>query len=348
MYKENRNYGIDLLRIIAMIFIVILHCLGHGGGLKASSVALKDYKISLFLEVVAYSAVDIFGIISGYVMSSRKKVKYSNLIIFWLEVVFYGVAITTMFNIYDSSIIKSSDYVKALMPISYKYYWYITAYFGMMIISPFILNSTENISKNFARKALIVIILVFSIIETLFKVFQLNNGYSTLWLIILFIIGILIRKSELNFKKSHILSGIIILTIFTWYYCIFGLESNGLININKFMFLSYVSPTILTTAILYLLFFENIKFNNHTNKVIKYFSTSSLSIYLLNDNPIIRLNVISGHFVKYYEKGEIYMIIQILIFTFIFIVASILIDKIRIFIFERLNIKNAIKKIGIE
>lgn len=61
MNENKRNYGIDILRIIAMTYVVILHCLGHGGGIMFSSTVLRDYKISRFLEIFVYSAVDIFN-----------------------------------------------------------------------------------------------------------------------------------------------------------------------------------------------------------------------------------------------------------------------------------------------
>lgn len=32
--NEKRNYGIDMLRLVAMFFVVIHHILGHGGGIK--------------------------------------------------------------------------------------------------------------------------------------------------------------------------------------------------------------------------------------------------------------------------------------------------------------------------
>ena len=37
-YKANiqtRNYGIDALRIVSMLMIVMLHVIGHGGVIKA-------------------------------------------------------------------------------------------------------------------------------------------------------------------------------------------------------------------------------------------------------------------------------------------------------------------------
>lgn len=31
---NQRNYGVDLLRLLAMLFVTILHVFGHGGGAK--------------------------------------------------------------------------------------------------------------------------------------------------------------------------------------------------------------------------------------------------------------------------------------------------------------------------
>ena len=42
---DGRNYGIDLLRIVAMMMIPILHVLGHGGILDNSQIYPGKNKI---------------------------------------------------------------------------------------------------------------------------------------------------------------------------------------------------------------------------------------------------------------------------------------------------------------
>ena len=81
----GRNYGVDLLRILSMFFVIILHCLGKGGVLDAAKQGTAQYSSAWFLEAVAYCAVNIFGMISGYVGYSDmpKKTKYSNWILMW-------------------------------------------------------------------------------------------------------------------------------------------------------------------------------------------------------------------------------------------------------------------------
>ena len=91
--EDTRNYGIDMLRLIAMFFVVVLHCYGQGGILSTVVVDSQQYKIAWFIEIVAYCAVDIFALISGYVSytEKEKRINYSKYLNLWFQVVFYGL-----------------------------------------------------------------------------------------------------------------------------------------------------------------------------------------------------------------------------------------------------------------
>ena len=73
---KNRNYQIDILRIIAMIMVLVLHVFGHGGMIQLCA-SQKD--ATWLLEAFAFVGVDVFAIISGYVYTERgiKMAKYT-------------------------------------------------------------------------------------------------------------------------------------------------------------------------------------------------------------------------------------------------------------------------------
>ena len=101
---DERNYGIDLLRILAMFMIVMLHVLGRGGILENATIFSAHYKIAWLLEVICYGAVNIYALISGYV-GFRAKHKYVNIIMLWLQVIFYTVSITILFrNVWNNTV----------------------------------------------------------------------------------------------------------------------------------------------------------------------------------------------------------------------------------------------------
>ena len=87
---SGRNYGVDLLRIVAMFYVIVLHVLGRGGALAASDSGSSQYAVSWLMETWAYCAVDCFALISGFAAYSEKErpTRYANYIMLWLQVVF--------------------------------------------------------------------------------------------------------------------------------------------------------------------------------------------------------------------------------------------------------------------
>ena len=77
--RSTRNYGIDLLKIIAMINIINLHINSCSSYLNLKPVHPK-YNQIYRLEAFSFWAVDAFGLISGIV--GFKKYKFVNIISF--------------------------------------------------------------------------------------------------------------------------------------------------------------------------------------------------------------------------------------------------------------------------
>lgn len=82
----ERNYGIDLLRLVFMFMVCLYHTLGHGGILKASS-GTEGYKAFWFFEIISCCAIDGFAVISGYTASVRSH-KYFKIVDMWFQTFF--------------------------------------------------------------------------------------------------------------------------------------------------------------------------------------------------------------------------------------------------------------------
>ncbi len=344
--KENlntRNYGIDLLRIISMFFIVILHSLGHGGLLNATTAGSAQYKFVWFIEVISYCAVNIFGLISGYVSytDKEKEFKISNFIKLWLQVVFYGLSFTLIFYFFNHNDILKSDFLKAMTPISFNMYWYFTAYAGLFVLMPFLNKAIRNCDDKLLRQLFILILLVFSVFDTVFNRFNQANGYSVIWLIILYILGAIIKKCGVgkNMKNYTIIIFMAILHAITFLYKMYGVKKPGI-------FILYTSPTILGIAVLYLIAFQRMKFSSLFQKIIKFSAGSSFAIYLINDNPLIRKYIIKNNFACLANSSIFQISIVIIACAISFVIVSILIDKIRQFLHKILHIDTIINKVS--
>ena len=174
----NRNYGIDLLRVVAMLYVVILHTLGQGKVLSNVPVNSSQYMTAWFMETWAYGAVNIFALISGYVgfCEKEKKYNYSAYLVMWLQVVLYGVSSTLIFNIFHPEIVTKNDLYQMFFPVTNGLYWYFTAYTGLFFLIPVVNAGIRNCPEADLKKLLIVIVVLFSAFDRVAKRFGLGNG----------------------------------------------------------------------------------------------------------------------------------------------------------------------------
>ena len=187
---NKRNYGIDLLRVFSMINIINLHI-----NLYSRQIYLNfdnpKFRNIWSLEIFSYPAVNCFGLISGFV--GYKKYKFSNIIYLWIIAFFYSILIST-YLFFTGKINKNNLFI-SFLPILIKRSWYINAYFSMYLLLPFINCGIISVKRSFHRNLVIFFILFYSAYSIIAKIKRYNlnlflyNGYSAMWLIILYIIG---------------------------------------------------------------------------------------------------------------------------------------------------------------
>lgn len=348
MEKEKnsiRIIGVDLLKILAMLMIVTSHAINHGSILKSLEVGSYRYQFFSAWEVFVACAVNCYAIISGFV-GIKTEIKVKRIIKLWMEVLFYSVGITVIAFFIDKSNVSHTQIYNSFFPIMTERYWYITAYFGMMLLAPLFNHAINNIEKKKIKKIVIVMMLIFSVIFTILKffpisaydAFKLNNGYSMLWLCILYIIGAYFGKhvEVKKFKGYKMILGYVIMCAITVGFE-FLFESIGLNNYSKILS-RYTSPTILAAAIFLLLLFSNININR-LKKFVVLMSNATLGVYLIHDNEIVRNNIVSKIFINYTGNSFIQLIIQtVLTILAVYCICSI-IDIIRIKLFKLLRIE---------
>ena len=197
---EERNYGIDLLRIVSMMMVVLLHVLGQGGILNGADPLTVKSETAWLLEIGAYSAVNMYAMISGYVGYGRRY-KYSGLVYLYFQVLFYTVPTTIVFCIYRPELVDLEGELEPLFPFAYNTYWYFTAYFCLAFFIPFLNMMLERLDRAELKRLLFFLYLVFSILPTLFHEDfpRTGNGYSFLWLAVLYLVGGYIKKYNTTF-----------------------------------------------------------------------------------------------------------------------------------------------------
>lgn len=351
----GRNYGVDLLRILSMFFVIILHCLGKGGVLDAAKQGTVQYSSAWFLETFAYCAVNIFGMISGYVGYSEtpKRTKYSNWILMWLQVVFYGAVTTVIFQLIMPDAVTKKDLFEMFLPVSKELYWYFTAYTALFFLMPLLNAAIRGCTEKQLKQMLIIILVVFVFYDNVTRKFGMEAGYTCLWLILLYLIGAIMKKCRIGEKIKPIpaLLGILALVVVSWLWRLYGREIKILgVGVNAKTLVAYTSPTIVFAAMLYIIGFSKISFPRWSEKVIAFMAKGAFAVYLLNNQRFIWKYVMDKNF-EFLANKPVWVLVGVVLgFAVFFVVAAILIDHVRMFLFRILGIHTVVRKLsdGIE
>ena len=341
---NSRNYGIDFLRVIAIFFVVVLHCLGHGGILFNIDSTSICYKGVWILEIFAYCAVDVFALITGYVSYKENKLNYNytKYLLMWLQVVFYSLICCAFISITKENVFNKENIFKSLFPIINNSYWYFTAYTGVFILSPIIISGISLLDNKFLKKIVWLTLIIFSFLSLFGDSYNFLNGYSFAWILILFVTGAILKKCNIldKIKNYQILILIALIYLLIYIYKFYGFEFNIFgIKITKNLFISYTSPAMLGISILLVRFFSKFNISNFIKKYVSFFTSSTLAVYLLNDNYLIREYVIKDLF--YYlsfENNILKIYSMVIVFSMCFVIISTFIDKIRFKVFMLLKL----------
>lgn len=339
-YTE-RNYGIDALRIVAMIMIPILHIIGHGGILSTVTTFSVNYDVVWLIKAFACCAVNCYGLISGYVGYGRK-FKYSNIIYLYFQVTFYTLIITGLFAVFEPGSVGIKTIIKAFLPFASGPYWYFNSYFCMFFFIPFFNMLLEKVEKLWLDRLIFTIFLIFSFIPTLFQtdMTKADYGFSPIWLALLYLIGGYIKKYNIADKISRFKSliGYIFCVLAGWLIEL-GITYFLGVSDNRSYFLEYTSPAVLMSAVFLILFFAKLKVNGFWVNFIRFFAPLSFSVYLIHDEMLIREKLITDSFIGYASMNPLLMFLSIIGTALAIWLVCSLIDKIRLTIFNALKIK---------
>lgn len=330
--KKQRELGIEILRILAMLLIVCQHFMNHGGFLKNADG--NTFFLNL-LNVLFSPSVNVFVLISGYFSASTTKFRASRTIELWLQVFFYSLSTIPLAMLAGANV--SNDYVyQSFLPVTNKIYWFFSTYFVLALITPFLARLIGTISKK-EHIALIGGVFLVGYLSTRFEiktVFSLNYGYGILWFMMLFIVGAYFKKHPISIKKPILL---VIYTVTVLLQLLFKYELNDTSRILIKLIYSdtnYNQPLTLIASICLLLLFLGIKSNGgRLHKAIIYVSSCTFGVYLFHESPIIRNIIYSSVFETQNYWGRPYSVLIVIAFALATFAAGVALESLRKLIF---------------
>lgn len=335
--NKQRNHGVDLLKCICMLMVVVLHVLGIGGVKGATAPHTLNYEIICLLESFCYVSVNCYALASGY-LGYGSKHKFSNIAYHWITVVFISLfitSVTALMTDIDVSILK------AVTPVFSNQYWYFTAFFVLSFVSPIINAGIEHTDKSTAVTSGAVILLLSAVIP---NHIVLAGGYGFLWLSILYYVGGVIKKYRFERKLSPAILVCIyaLCSILSWF-TKFTMESLGITDLFSYItptvLYNYTSITVTCASIALFMLFSQAGVSGKTALAVSYLSPLTFGIYIYHTNTYIWNYVICNRFAVFGQKNTLVLVISVIAASlFIFIVFAVL-EAIRHCFFKLIKLK---------
>ena len=355
--KEPKNLGIELFRITAMILIVLLHVLGQGGVYAYTEYLGTNYKIAWFLETAAYCSVNCYALISGFV-GVRSRFRFRKIVYLWLEVIFITLTTTALFSLRLPYAVTTDDWLKAAFPLIKREYWYFNAYVLMFPFLPFLNKGILSISRRQHLAAMLFLFVVTSLLPLFTErdIFELSNGYSTIWLMVLYLFGAYFKLYGIP-KIAHPIVCLLLFlgaTFAAWgqkISILFAIK-NGTIQDESLLaqsagdLIGYTSPCMVIMALSLLWLFVQIRVRGKiASVIISNLGKATFGVFLVHVGAVV-WKFIDGRWEHYAEMTPFMMTLSVLVTTvFVYLVCS-LYSLLRIYLFQLLRVHRAVDAIA--
>lgn len=288
--KKARNSAIELLRIVALLFIICSHYCVHGGVAPGNlPFGLNQYLLQVF--VLGNLGVVIFVLISGYFLIESKP-KVQRLLQLLLQVFCYSFCIYIIFVCCGLEEFHIAKLIKAVFPTVFKQYWFFTAYVVLYLLFPYLNKMLHALNQKQHLIFLAVFLFIWSVIPSFTNIYKYNMYGSEIPQFILFYaIGAYMREYPLNGKteKKVGIVFVVFCTAVLWSSTLL-FDWLGQTNADDYKYITYCfernSILIILLGVGLFLVFKNIKIKS--NAFINGVSACVFGVYLFHENQYIR------------------------------------------------------------
>ena len=283
----KRSFGLDLIRTLAALLVIIVHAFLHEQYYSAKMDNFMIYLLS-YIRNFAFICVPLFMILTGYCKSNKKMDQkhfksIKNIILVYLII----SLICIPFKMYY---LKTSDSLKDLVIGIFRfstnnYAWYVEMYIGLFLLIPFINSGYHNLESKKKKEYLMILLLGICSIPPTFQEITIGNTnlnlFPSWWFniypILYYVIGLYIKEYQPKIKKSILLL-VIFLTLFLQTTLNYFQSSTNLVVSTSYQNIF----TVIVATSIFLLFYQVKIHGKKIRKITERVSKESLGIYLFS------------------------------------------------------------------
>ena len=296
--QKLRNSNIELMRIVAILFVISHHFLLHGMNIW-EDMSWNNFTL-LALDSSFYIAVNVFILISGY---CGIRFEWKKILRLYLLTAFIAGLCSVVHMCVDKLPLSRNIIYHTVFAISHTETWFVKIYVYLFLLSP-ILNAALN---SFNKKQMHTILLILTMICIYFgwvwKDAINPYGYSLIIFVWIYSIGFYLAHHFV----IRAMAPIVYLLI--W---IFASAINAIFSImlDKYAAWTYHNPLIVMASIAFFLFFLSFTFSS---KIINIVAQSILGIYLIHENGYVARFIYGDLCSSFYKSNISYFLISVVL-----------------------------------
>ena len=334
--SSQRSSNIELLRILAMFLVLVQHAnfLGIGTPYTVECLAAPGNTFVRFLvQTLSFVAVDVFVLISGWFGIKPTLKKLFSLL---FQVLFFTISILLIFGLVKGfGAIHLKSVFKAFMIT--KCYWFVKSYICLFILSPVLNAFVEKASK----RTFEIVLICFFAFQTIYgwtdSAPEFNYGASVVAFCGLYLLARYLRLYPISFlsrEKLCVLSYLglsLVLAFFIWFLVRMDFHTEYAVKIT----FSHVNPVIILSSVALLMAFVNI--DMPCSKAINWIAASAFAVYIIHINGFIFHYFQDAVWHIYSNYPVALRSILILCFLAVVFMACVLLDKVRIYVWQKID-----------
>lgn len=331
---QKRESNMELFRIVAIFLILVVHASFFTLG-APSQVDIDVNPISSFtrflVQAISIVSVNAFVLLSGWFGIRPKASSFFNFvfqILFWAYWVYLICLLCGFVELNVNGVLYCSQ--------MRDFGWFIKAYIGLLILAPILNVFIDTVEEKQLRYTL----LYFYIFQTLYGWFPggaqfFEYGYSTMSFIGLYLLARYVRLYMVDFvswNKWFDLLSFFAIVFFIAIVAFIG-QKIGMGFIMGKMY-DYSSPFVVLAPVFLLLFFSKLSFKSN---LINWIGASSFAAFLLHANINILRPIFGEHIKFIYNSFDGFLVLLwALLYLLVVFILAVLIDQVRIFIWNNL------------
>lgn len=290
--------GIDILKLIAVFFVIWVHTFLFDGFYSASITETK-YIAPITCRWIAFTCVPIFMTITGYLMKNKTLSGKYYLGCLRVLVIYIVISIPNMVrnHSYYGTEFKPWDILKGYLEYTNaNYAWYVNYYLALFFMIPFLNLAFNGLKTKKQKLGLVVTMFTLTVFaQSFFLGFEKDNqstvfpGYfSGMWPMAYYFIGAFIReyppKKCLRNKVLILLvliADLSFLSLSTYNHSLSNTQYNN--TFCSLHFNSYGSyPVFIAAVCIFLLFFDITTTNKRVKFVLRQLGDATFGVYLIS------------------------------------------------------------------